>query len=167
MNKSTGNILLSAALLIWVAESAAQIVFEKARLEFSNGTALIVELADAPATQARGLMNRMHLGEDEGMLFIFPNERRMIFWMKSTYIPLSIGFLDNDRRLMSILDMEAQAVMASPQNLRKYISEKPGRYALEVNQGWFERNGVTKGMTFELFDIGPNRSPTIRSLHQY
>lgn len=138
------------ALICWSIELSAQTEFTKAKLVFSNGKVLTAELADTPETQLRGLMGRVQLSENAGMLFIFPSERQMSFWMRNTYIPLSIGFFDRDRRLMSIKEMAPQVIMATKQNLRRYVSERPGLYALEVNQGWFEKNQVVEGMSFRL-----------------
>ena len=56
-------------------------------------------------------------------------------WMKKTRIPLSVAFIDSDFRIRNIVDME-------PYSLDIHRSDGPVRYALEVNRGWFERNGV-------------------------
>lgn len=143
-------VRLACLFLVCVVSASAQSEFDKAKLVFSNGKTMIVELADTPDSQRRGLAGRMHLGENQGMLFLFPAERRMSFWMKDTYIPLSIAFFDKDKKLMSIEKMEPQSLMAKQYKLKQYASERPGLYALEANQGWFEKNGVAPGTTFEL-----------------
>ncbi len=99
-----------------------------------------VELADGPFEQARGLMYRKALGEDRGMLFVYAEERELSFWMKNTRIPLSIAFIDSERRIIDIQDMKP--LDDEPPS---YVSTEPAQYALEVNQGFFEKNGVKLG----------------------
>jgi uncharacterized membrane protein (UPF0127 family) len=110
---------------------------------------LEVEIADTPEARAHGLMYRRHLDEHAGMLFLFEEDARWGFWMKNTFIPLSIGFLDRTWRLLEILDM---AVAADPTRgpWPVYAPSRPYRYALEVNQGYFARRGITPGARAEL-----------------
>lgn len=95
---------------------------------------LTVEIADEPAERARGLMFRDELADDAGMLFVFPGDTQVGFWMKDTTIPLSIAFIAADGTIVDVQDM---------QPLVKELTRAPGpyRYALEVNQGWFPRHG--------------------------
>jgi len=104
-----------------------------------------VELAQGPAEQARGLMYRREMGWDQGMLFVYPDERVLSFWMKNTFIPLSIAFIDGQGTIVHIADMK-------PQDRTSHSSTRPVRYALEMNQGWFEKAGVGTGdrAVFEL-----------------
>jgi uncharacterized membrane protein (UPF0127 family) len=97
-----------------------------------------VEVADSDFLRNRGLMFRESMSEDEGMLFIFPEADQRGFWMKNTHIPLSIAFLDDRGVILNIADM-------TPHDLRTTYSEGPARCALEMNQGWFERNGIVPG----------------------
>jgi len=64
--------------------------------------------------------------------------------MKDTRIPLSIAFMDEDGSIIQIHQMQANQVTTT------YPSFQPARYALEVNQGWFELHGVTPGDTVEM-----------------
>src|ERR671910_378905 len=104
-----------------------------------------VEIADGPFEQQRGLMYRTSLGEDRGMLFVYRREQPLSFWMKNTRIPLSIAYIDSEGRITDILDMKP--LDDKPPH---YVSSEPVRYALEVNQGFFERKGVKKGNHVEL-----------------
>lgn len=99
---------------------------------------ILVEVAKTPAERAVGLMNRKHLGKDEGMLFIFEDEAYHSFWMKDTLIPLSIAFITREGRIVKITDM-------SPLTLKTHPPPQPILYALEMNQGWFSRNGIRAG----------------------
>jgi uncharacterized protein len=104
-----------------------------------------VEIADDPAEQERGLMYRTALGEDRGMLFVFPDEKVLSFWMKNTLIPLSIAYIDSHGRIVDLQDMKP--LDDKPPN---YVSAKPAQYALEVNQGFFKEHGVKVGDRVEL-----------------
>ncbi len=104
-----------------------------------------VEIADSPEEQARGLMDRTALGEDRGMLFVFPEEDERSFWMRNTLIPLSIAYLDSEGRIVDIQDMKALDDVPP-----HYVSAEPARYALEVNRGFFEERGVEVGDRAEL-----------------
>ncbi|MEZ5404740.1 MAG: DUF192 domain-containing protein [Verrucomicrobiia bacterium] len=100
---------------------------------------LKIELADSPQEWAKGLMYRKTLPENQGMLFAFPQARRASFWMQNTYVPLSIAFINREGEILEIHDM--QPLDATPiQSLSSDIW-----FALEVNQGWFERNGIEAG----------------------
>jgi uncharacterized membrane protein (UPF0127 family) len=104
-----------------------------------------VEVADDLAEQAKGLMDRTTLGENRGMLFVYPEERVLSFWMKNTLIPLSIAFIDSERRIIDIQDMKP--LDDEPPH---YVSAEPAQYALEVNQGFFEERDVRVGNRVEL-----------------
>jgi uncharacterized membrane protein (UPF0127 family) len=104
-----------------------------------------VEVADDLAEQAKGLMDRTALGENRGMLFVYPEERELSFWMKNTLIPLSIAFIDSERRIIDIQEMKP--LDDEPPN---YVSAEPAQYALEVNHGFFEEQGVRVGDRVEL-----------------
>jgi len=96
------------------------------------------ELAANREDRARGLMFRESMPEDHGMLFFYPVEAPLAFWMKNTSLPLSIAFADSGGRILRIADME-------PHSEEPIHSGAPVRYALEMNRGWFDRHGVFAG----------------------
>ena len=104
-----------------------------------------VEVADDLFERARGLMYRTALGVNRGMLFVYPEEQRLSFWMKNTLIPLSIAYIDSKRRVVDIQDMKP--LDDEPPS---YVSADPAQYALEVNRGFFEERGVKVGDRVEL-----------------
>jgi uncharacterized protein len=114
---------------------------EKIRVDSKS---LDVELALTPEQQQRGLMFRSELPYNQGMLFVFPEEKILIFWMKNTFIPLSIGFFDKKGFLIEILDMDP-VQSEIQQNIPSYSSSKPARFALEVSRGWFHQQGLKPG----------------------
>jgi len=102
---------------------------------------LVLEIARTPEQHARGLMFRPSLPDDQGMLFIFGSQSSEGFWMHNTLIPLSVAFIDRDGTILDIQDMQPQTDDVHP-------PAKPYWYALEVNQGWYARNGVKVGDAF-------------------
>lgn len=103
-----------------------------------RGKALVAELAlDDPARRL-GLMHREELGEDCGMLFVHPQAEKLSYYMKNTLIPLSIAFLDDTGKILQIEQMK-------PKDLNPTRSKYEVRFALEVNAGWFKKNGIEVG----------------------
>ncbi len=101
---------------------------------------LSVEVAVTPQEREIGLMFREFLPENSGMLFIFQEESRLSFWMKNTFIPLSIAFIDSNGVIVDIQDME-------PMTTKSHISKFPAKFALEVNKGWFKKRQISVGDT--------------------
>jgi len=123
-------------LFLWISDGASQNLLKIPLYIYDRE--IWVEVAKTPEERAKGLMERRHLGKDDGMLFIFETEDYHGFWMKNTFIPLSIAFIDKKGRIVKITDMK-------PLTLESYPPSKPILYALEMNQGWFSANGVKEG----------------------
>ena len=113
------------------------VMVETRRIEV-GGQPLRVHVVDRPNSRRLGLMHVRELPEDEGMLFVYPRPQDMSFWMRNTYIPLSIAYIESDGRIRDILDM-------APHDEGSHPSTGAVRFALEVNQGWYERHGVAEG----------------------
>lgn len=105
---------------------------------------LKVEIADTPEKSAYGLMYRKSLGENEGMLFIFNESKPLSFWMKNTFVDLSIGYFDENKKLIEVLDMKA-ASSELQTHFESYQSTNPAQYALEMRLGWFKKNQIKVG----------------------
>ena len=78
------------------------------------------------------------------MLFVYPRSDLRTFWMKDTWIPLSIAFLDDSGKMINI------EIMSPGQTEKRYRSRVPASYALEVNQGWFRLHGIKVGDRVEM-----------------
>ena len=102
---------------------------------------LTVQVADTFKKREKGLMFVEQLPENEGMLFVYSGKTYGGFWMKNTFIPLSIAFLDPDGKILKILDM----VPCKEEECPTYDPEIFYQYALEVNLGWFEKNQIKEG----------------------
>jgi uncharacterized membrane protein (UPF0127 family) len=103
-----------------------------------KGHALRVEVARSDEEKTVGLMFRKQLGADSGMLFVYETEGRWAMWMKNTYVPLSVAFLDRDGRILNIEDM-------APLTEDSHQAVGAAKYALEVNRGWFRTRGIKPG----------------------
>jgi uncharacterized membrane protein (UPF0127 family) len=96
------------------------------------------EVARTPVQTQTGMMFRREMAQHEGMLFVFDGLERRCFWMKNTLLPLSIAFIADDGRIVSLADMQ-------PQSEESHCSAEPVRFALEMNQGWFAKRGIKPG----------------------
>jgi uncharacterized membrane protein (UPF0127 family) len=137
-------------LFLPVVVLANNVVFGWARLRLAKKE-ILVEVARTPEEQARGLMFRKNLPNDMGMLFIYSEEQRLSFWMKNTFIPLSIGFFDKNQALVDVQEMEpVKSEMQS--RIPTYQSVKPAKYALEMPPGWFKKNKIRLGDRFLMLE---------------
>jgi hypothetical protein len=114
-----------------------------------NGQTLSLQVVASPETRARGLMFYRELPADAGMLFVFPVDGQQSFWMRNTFVPLSVAFLDAERRIINIEDMQPLDEQTF------HVSAAPARYAIEVNQGWFAQRGIEPGTVVE-FTLPPD-----------
>ncbi|MCX5761655.1 MAG: DUF192 domain-containing protein [Gemmatimonadetes bacterium] len=112
-----------------------------------NGSTVNVSIAATVAARDTGLMRVTNLGASSGMLFVFADDRQRAFWMKDTPTPLSIAFLDANKKVVFLEDMSPNTL-----TLHGGLNAPQMRYALEVNLGWFASHGITVGMyaTFTL-----------------
>jgi uncharacterized membrane protein (UPF0127 family) len=99
---------------------------------------LEVEVAVSEAERRTGMMHRRRLGPDEAMLFVFPGEATLRFWMKNTYVDLDLAYLAADGRIVEIVRLRAH----DPEPV---FSREPARFALEVPAGWLAAHGIGEG----------------------
>ena len=103
-----------------------------------GGESFNLEIAYRPEDQETGLMNRKSMADDHGMIFVFPAERNLTFWMKNTLIPLDIIYLDRTGQVVSVKHMKPLDESSVP-------SDGPAMYAIELNAGAAARAGVKAG----------------------
>ncbi|NLA51663.1 MAG: DUF192 domain-containing protein [Alcaligenaceae bacterium] len=138
------GLSLSIISFITPNESLAQVQSQTANttLELKplriGGVPLLAEVADTNRSRQRGLMHRPFLAEHRAMLFVFSEPQQLCFWMRNTLIPLSIAYIDEHAKVIDIFDMQ-------PLDENSICSSSPTQFALEVNQGWFERHKVQVG----------------------
>lgn len=131
--------LAGLALLLAGAARAC----EPDRIEFltAKGTpAFTIEIADDEDERSRGLMFRKSLDTDAGMLFVYDPPERASFWMKNTFIPLDMIFIDDTGRVESI------AAGTVPFSVKPHSSEGAVRAVLEIGAGLAAHNGIAPGV---------------------
>ena len=148
----SGTGFACAASLIWallMGASAAQ-TFERGVVRITQDgreARLPVEIAKDARAHAQGLMGRERLGENAGMLFVYEGDARRFFWMKNTRIPLSLAFIDKSGEVLEIIHLQPHK---PGMRVPSYRSRNKVRRVLEVNQGWFLRNGFGLGARVSL-----------------
>lgn len=133
-------ILLSLSTYCSAAEKKCIIYLTS---DYGKKITLDAEIADTPSSREQGLMYRKRLGNDSGMLFIFEKEQKLNFWMKNTFIPLDIAYIDRNGIINEIYQMKPLDVSVT------YNSVKPAMFALEANLGWFSSNKIKPGSKIE------------------
>ena len=140
------GVILSCYLVL-SACSALSLEFEEKDLSITNldgkTIPIRVELARSIRELSKGYMGREHIPEGTGMLFIFKRDEKLSFWMKDTPTPLSIAFINSNGEIREIRNM-------TPFSRESVNSSEAVRYALEVPQGWFERNNIGTGCIIKL-----------------
>jgi len=101
---------------------------------------ITIELAETPRDWAKGLMYRKEMPLSHGMLFVFELPEPKRFWMRNTYIPLDIIFLDEDDTIVGISEN------AAPLSDTNYRSPGPVKYVLEVNGGFSRQHRIKRGV---------------------
>lgn len=99
---------------------------------------ITAEIAATEQSRTIGLMMRESLRPNHGMLFVFEDKSQHCFWMRNTLLPLSIAFIDDDGAIVNIQNM-------TPKSDASTCPPRAVRYALEMEQGWFAKRGLTAG----------------------
>ncbi len=100
------------------------------------------EVADNVGTRSTGMMFRKEMAQHEGMLFVFEHKQAHCFWMRNTVLPLSIAFIADDGSIVNTAEMK-------PLDESSHCAQKPVRFALEMNKGWFTAKNLKAGSRFE------------------
>jgi len=113
---------------------------------FSN-QCLKTEIAATEQEKQEGLMFRESLPADQGMLFVFNQANLHSFWMKDTYLPLDIIWINNQHRVVHI---EKAVPCPEKDNCPLYQSNTPAKYVLEANAGFIQANEIKIGDKVEI-----------------
>ena len=103
-----------------------------------GGQAIQAEVVASDETRQRGLMFRETMGKNDGMLFVFTERAYHSMWMRNTPLPLSVAFMDDAGKILSIHDMQ-------PFSETNHMAAGPAKFALEMNLGWFVTHKVNVG----------------------
>ena len=140
--KSLILITLLFAFITLVSCKSKKLPVKDIKIIRQDGSEFIVkaEIAEKPEDRNHGFMERKNIPDGTGMLFIFDRDQLLSFWMKNTPHPLSIAYIDSKGKIRNIFDMNPY----STDSIKSTVSV---RYALEVPQGWYKKNGITEGDT--------------------
>jgi len=138
---------LLAALLLFLAAAPASLAqslqtFPTGELTIESATGahkFTIEIATTPAQMEQGLMFRRTLAPDAGMLFVFKAPSQASMWMKNTFIPLDMVFIDPQGRIINIAERRI------PESLDTTGAAAPARAVLELNGGTAARLGIRPG----------------------
>lgn len=147
-------VYLMTCQLVWARNFPQQeihqgISFQKKQILVGDKK-ITVQIAETQEQQKLGLMFRKKLKNNHGMLFIFPNESILSFWMKNTYMDLTIGYFNKDQKLLQTVDMAAATRGSDDAPLVSYPSTQPSKYALEMSKDWFKKNKIIIGAKLHL-----------------
>jgi len=135
----TISSLIVTALLPSTALAEGVPQTQLSRTTLNAGMHLLqVQLAQDFEQRQIGLMWRKEMPQNEGMLFIFEQPAVQCFWMRNTYLPLTAAFVADDGTIVNLADMK-------PMNDSSHCSNKPVRFVLEMNQGWFAKRNIQAG----------------------
>jgi uncharacterized protein len=148
-----GAVSVAGALILLLSLSvAAEKQSLSTALTVSLGSEKIVlqlEIAACPGERIRGLQGRTSLKDDGGMLFLINPVDKVSMWMKDTYIPLDILFVDADDRVVGLVES------TTPLSLRSISSPQVVAAVVEVNAGFIRRSGVQLGHRLQ-YDLPDN-----------
>ena len=138
------GMMCSGILIISLSKSD----YAELKARIGNGD-FRIEVADTVEKLKKGLSGRRKLDENCGMLFIFPEEGQLSFWMKDTEFPITIAFLSANGTIQELYDMEAFS--------NKVITSRGTyKYAIELNKGALEKSNSWFGTSVELIDYPRN-----------
>lgn len=142
-----GGVLLLAlvvyGIIFFLRPSLSEYGLVTEEIMFGQNT-LKVEIADTDSSRAKGLMMRTFLPDGHGMLFVWPEEAPRTMWMKDTFIPLDMIFMDGQGKIVAIIPN------AVPHDLSPLAGDRPARYVLEVPAGYAARLQMAVGQTLSL-----------------
>ena len=106
---------------------------------FPSGARVLAEYATRAEEILRGLSRRAEVPDGTGMLFDMGTVARHRFWMRDTWVPLDMIFIDSDGTVVGVVEG------AAPGDPALRGVDAPSRYVLEVSAGWSGRHGVAAG----------------------
>ncbi len=131
-------LLVLASLFTGCNKSKLQTTTITIKKVDGNTAYVKAEIARKEEERNFGFMERKVIPDGTGMIFIFEQDQILSFWMKNTPHPLSIAYIDSKGKIRNIYDM-------TPYSLANITSTSSVRYALEVPQGWFKKQGIKEG----------------------
>lgn len=148
--------LLSVSILFFSAAFCSAETLQKASLKFPSGKTIRVDLALTPREQEIGLMFRTSLPKNYGMLFVFPSEQRLNFWMKNTWTNLDMIFISQDKKINAIYANVPRSYPETPESAVARRSAD-GQYVLELPAGESSKLALKKGDRLSFRSVGVDK----------
>lgn len=143
MNKKTISIIIISLLFSLCFAKKLPVKTITIITQKNKEITVKAEMAIKQEDRNNGFMHRKKIPDGTGMMFVFEKDQILNFWMKNTPHPLSIAYIDSKGRIRDIFDM-------TPYSLSNITSTVSTRYALEVPQGWFDKNNIKEGDKIQL-----------------
>lgn len=141
--------MLARLLVTLVLAGSSLALAQLPRVDLSAGIHRIgAEVAATDSARQQGLMHRRSMPPQEGMLFVLQEAAPFCMWMRNTFIPLSVAFLDEKGVILNIADM-------TPQSDVSHCAKGPAKFALEMNRGWFAERRIAPGTRISGVDRAP------------
>lgn len=115
-----------------------------------NGIPVTLKVASTPESQAQGFSNGTQPSGNNGILFVYPVEADLAFWMKDVGFPLDIIFFDKNKNSIGLPCNMQPEYNKKDHQLKRYTSTKPAMYAVELPSGWCLKNQNDNGYKLEL-----------------
>ncbi len=155
----SGIIILAVVCLVIInpfskkEETDTEYMFKKdGELTFTDSlgtvkTKIDIQIAKSEFDRQLGLMFRKHMDEKDGMLFIFPSEEMQSFWMRNTFIPLDMVFVNASKKIVTI--QKATQTLSD----QSYPSAAPAMYVIEVNGGFCSTHNINEGDRIDFIQL--------------
>ncbi len=117
---------------------------KKTVLTFPDGNKIKIDLVDSPSTREIGLMCVKKMPRTYGMMFVFPQDMYLSFWMKNTLVPLDILWIGADKRITVIHEKLHESTVDTPDDKIVTAGGK-GQFVLELASGEASRRKLKAG----------------------
>jgi uncharacterized membrane protein (UPF0127 family) len=133
-NKSEKNNVIKSTIKF---QKDGELTFQSANGQYLSK--IDIEIADDDEKRTKGLMDRLSMEKNQGMLFLFPYESIQSFWMKNTVISLDLLFVNRNSEIVTIHKN------AIPFDTSHYPSTKPASQVVEVVAGYTDLYNINVG----------------------
>jgi len=134
------GLLALAAALVWFVYMSGGYNKPSPGVKIGDKT-IQVEIADTPSERRQGLSGRSSLAPDRGMLFVFPAKQVRTFWMPNMHFGLDMLWISDNK----IVNITKNASPGGENPDKRYSSELPVNYVLEVNSGFADKHNIQPG----------------------
>lgn len=128
--------------MLCVFSSATAYQANRGTVIFADQGRIEIEIADTQDLRSQGLMHRTQLAENQGMLFVYPDQAVRGVWMKNTLLSLDVLFISSEGKIVSIL---SGLTPCTQDPCPIYTSTTVAGYMLEVNAGFVDRHQLRVG----------------------